>query len=123
MRNSPGYRALPRAPRRGLGWRMHESVEDTKLSTNKQHSLALSKQLAAREPQQDASRTIVLNLTQENGRSGRLPVAPSSATPSWVPRDTNCQGRRTLRQKASPAMPRCAITAAKVCDISVDHLD
>ena len=24
---------------RGLGWRMHESVEDTKLSTNKQHSL------------------------------------------------------------------------------------
>ena len=26
---------------RGLGWRMHESVEDTKLSTNKQHSLSL----------------------------------------------------------------------------------
>jgi hypothetical protein len=25
---------------RGLGWRMHESVEDTKLSTNKQHSLS-----------------------------------------------------------------------------------
>ena len=24
---------------RGLGWRIHESVEDTKLSTNKQHSL------------------------------------------------------------------------------------
>jgi hypothetical protein len=24
---------------RGLDWRMHESVEDTKLSTNKQHSL------------------------------------------------------------------------------------
>ena len=23
----------------GLGWRMHDSVEDTKLSTNKQHSL------------------------------------------------------------------------------------
>jgi hypothetical protein len=23
---------------RGLGWRIHESVEDTKLSTNKQHS-------------------------------------------------------------------------------------
>jgi len=27
---------------RGLGWRIHESVEDTKLSTNKQHSLSLS---------------------------------------------------------------------------------
>ena len=26
---------------RGLGWRIHESVEDTKLSTNKQHSLSL----------------------------------------------------------------------------------
>ena len=26
---------------RGLGWRMHESVEDTKLSTNKQHTLSL----------------------------------------------------------------------------------
>jgi len=24
----------------GLGWRIHESVEDTKLSTNKQHSLS-----------------------------------------------------------------------------------
>jgi hypothetical protein len=24
---------------RGLGWRIHESVEDTKLSTNKQHTL------------------------------------------------------------------------------------
>ena len=27
---------------RGLGWRIHESVEDTKLSTNKQHTLSLS---------------------------------------------------------------------------------
>ena len=26
---------------RGLGWRIHESVEDTKLSTNKQHTLSL----------------------------------------------------------------------------------
>jgi hypothetical protein len=26
---------------RGLGWRIHGSVEDTKLSTNKQHSLSL----------------------------------------------------------------------------------
>jgi hypothetical protein len=25
---------------RGLGWRIHESVEDTKLSTNKQHTLS-----------------------------------------------------------------------------------
>ena len=24
----------------GLGWRIHESVEDTKLSTNKQHTLS-----------------------------------------------------------------------------------
>ena len=24
---------------RGLGWRIHDSVEDTKLSTNKQHTL------------------------------------------------------------------------------------
>ena len=27
---------------RGLGWRIHESVEDTKLSTNKQHTLSTS---------------------------------------------------------------------------------
>ena len=27
---------------RGLGWRIHESVEDTKLSTNKQHSLSIT---------------------------------------------------------------------------------
>ena len=27
---------------RGLGWRIHGSVEDTKLSTNKQHSLSPS---------------------------------------------------------------------------------
>jgi hypothetical protein len=27
---------------RGLGWRIHESVEDTKLSTNKQHSLSIN---------------------------------------------------------------------------------
>jgi hypothetical protein len=26
---------------RGLGWRIHDSVEDTKLSTNKQHSLSI----------------------------------------------------------------------------------
>jgi len=25
---------------RGPGWRIHESVEDTKLSTNKQHTLS-----------------------------------------------------------------------------------
>ena len=25
---------------RGLGWRIYESVEDTKLSTNKQHTLS-----------------------------------------------------------------------------------
>ena len=29
---------------RGLGRRIHESVEDTKLSTNKQHTLSLNKQ-------------------------------------------------------------------------------
>ena len=28
---------------RGLGWRIHESVEDTKLSTNKQHTLSLDR--------------------------------------------------------------------------------
>jgi len=28
---------------RGPGWRIHGSVEDTKLSTNKQHSLSLRK--------------------------------------------------------------------------------
>jgi len=27
---------------RGLGWRIHESVEDTKLSTNKQHTLSIT---------------------------------------------------------------------------------
>jgi len=27
---------------RGLGWRIHESVEDTKLSTNKQHTLSVA---------------------------------------------------------------------------------
>jgi hypothetical protein len=30
---------------RGLGWRMHGSVEDTKLSTNKQHSLSRCRRL------------------------------------------------------------------------------
>ena len=32
----------PSTRSRGLGWRIHESVEDTKLSTNKQQSLSLS---------------------------------------------------------------------------------
>jgi len=31
----------PSTRSRGLGWRIHESVEDTKLSTNKQHTLSL----------------------------------------------------------------------------------
>jgi len=30
---------------RGLGWRIHESVEDTKLSTNKQHTLSTNLQV------------------------------------------------------------------------------
>ena len=30
----------PSTRSRGLGWRIHESVEDTKLSTNKQHTLS-----------------------------------------------------------------------------------
>ncbi len=30
----------PSTRRRGPGWRIHESVEDTKLSTNKQHTLS-----------------------------------------------------------------------------------
>ena len=33
------FRSVP-IMSRGLGWRIHESVEDTKLSTNKQHSLS-----------------------------------------------------------------------------------
>ena len=33
---------------RGLGWRIHGSVEDTKLSTNKQHSLSASSPHRAR---------------------------------------------------------------------------
>ena len=32
----------PSTRSRGLGWRIHESVEDTKLSTNKQHTLSLA---------------------------------------------------------------------------------
>jgi hypothetical protein len=32
---------IPSTRGRSLGWRMHGSVEDTKLSTNKQHSLSL----------------------------------------------------------------------------------
>ena len=35
---------------RGLGWRIHESVEDTKLSTNKQHSLSLVQRESAGSP-------------------------------------------------------------------------
>jgi hypothetical protein len=31
---------------RGLGWRIHGSVEDTKLSTNKQHTHTLSLSLS-----------------------------------------------------------------------------
>ena len=33
----------PSTRRRGPGWRIHGSVEDTKLSTNKQHSLSTSR--------------------------------------------------------------------------------
>jgi hypothetical protein len=33
----------PSTRSRGLGWRIHESVEDTKLSTNKQHTLSGAK--------------------------------------------------------------------------------
>jgi hypothetical protein len=32
----------PRSMRTTIGWRIHASVEDTKLSTNKQHSLSLA---------------------------------------------------------------------------------
>ncbi len=34
------YICIYRFVSRGLGWRIHESVEDTKLSTNKQHTLS-----------------------------------------------------------------------------------
>ena len=36
----------PSTRSRGLGWRIHESVEDTKLSTNKQHSLSTAYEYA-----------------------------------------------------------------------------
>ena len=35
-------RRAGRPSSRGLGWRIHESVEDTELSTNKQHTLSLA---------------------------------------------------------------------------------
>ena len=35
----------PSTRRRGPGWRIHASVEDTKLSTNKQHTLSLEIEL------------------------------------------------------------------------------
>ena len=36
--------------KRGLGWRMHGSVEDTKLSTNKQHALSALRSLTHTAP-------------------------------------------------------------------------
>ena len=33
----------PSTRRRGPGWRIHGSVEDTKLNTNKQHTLSLAR--------------------------------------------------------------------------------
>jgi len=41
LRSSVRYGTRLGDLKENLGWRIHESVEDTKLSTNKQHSLSL----------------------------------------------------------------------------------
>jgi len=56
-----------RCTSRGLGWRIHESVEDTKLSTNKQHSLSHRERGMTLTP--DGSRRILQN--QKTGKRPR----------------------------------------------------
>jgi hypothetical protein len=52
---------------RGPGWRIHGSVEDTKLSTNKQHTLSLPPYLPSHLP----ARTQTLPRGPPGGRPGR----------------------------------------------------
>ena len=51
---------------RGLGWRIHESVEDTKLSTNKQHTLSGGRAIRG------AVSTIAQHGTSADNKSTRL---------------------------------------------------
>jgi hypothetical protein len=77
---------------RGLGWRIHESVEDTKLSTNKQHSLSLSR---------PSSVSVVL-------------LASKAAWQlAWVKRSASLASisRHTLPRRASAAC-RCRVCVA-----------
>ena len=61
---------------RGLGWRIHGSVEDTKLSTNKQHSIST-----------------VLTAVKKNKQPTHTPGGPGRLR-SWSgPVETDFQGR------------------------------
>ncbi len=62
---------------RGLGWRIHESVEDTKLSTNKQHTLSSSLSVCV-----TAGRGIL--------SAARTTQTSSSAISTWPERATSC---------------------------------
>jgi hypothetical protein len=59
---------------RGLGWRIHESVEDTKLSTNKQHSLSTFCVSTPGRPRQRGGVRADRLLGGERGRAGRAVV-------------------------------------------------
>ena len=74
----------------GLGWRIHESVEDTKLSTNKQHSLSPRIPAVLRflpSPTQTSfstpiCTTVERSLAASAGQHGKTAAPPANALPS-----------------------------------------
>jgi len=105
----------PSTRSRGLGWRIHESVEDTKLSTNKQHTLSRPR-LPLRSPA--STRTPLLD------GSGAYCQAHTQARPGHGSASTGHRGRggvlrlpfRKGRRFHTPALPEGqAISYSKWC--------
>jgi hypothetical protein len=87
---------------RGLGWRMHESGEDTKLSTNKQHTLA-SATRATRGSQESPTAARVLRAATRDCQA--LPTARCVAAASTRQASVSPLRVHVSRVRRTPIQP------------------
>ena len=98
---------------RGLGWRIHESVEDTKLSTNKQHTLSPIPIASAPRTQASDIAGRPHGWKNEAGRRAtpERPRAPNSSRwndqrpHSWPPRLGAASSPRRARSQSATTPP------------------
>ena len=98
----------PSTRRRGPGWRIHGSVEDTKLSTNKQHSLSSSDR-TKKAPLCCPCDSCLVRSTDLKGSEAGKRESVVMASSGQVPRVPGRGGKRQAGRRGDGRRRRCRI--------------